>query len=66
MTLTISFGAWLIPAVITLCAVLAAGVVEWSDSKTPGNYVGALVSVLMWGAVAIVSLFSWLVWALLV
>jgi len=65
MEITITFGAWLIPAAVTAAVVVAAGLVEWNDRKTPAKPVGALMSLLMWGAAAIVSLVFWLIWALL-
>lgn len=65
MTVTITFGYWLIPTFITVLAFVTAW---WYSRPTPRysrDYVGALIDLIFYGAATIVSLIAWLVWAVL-
>jgi hypothetical protein len=68
MTLTIGFGWWLLPALITAVACAASWWIDTYDSRrgySRSEYLGGLVSALIWSPAIIVSLFGWLVWAVL-
>lgn len=63
MSVTIALGWWLVPFMVTVVAVLVALYVEINGRSS--GIGGALVSLLLWAAVIIVSLVAWLLWALI-
>lgn len=64
MTFTIEFGWWLLPLGITI--MLFAIAVLLSRSNEPDQYgAAAVLSLVIYMAAAIGSLFIWLAWALL-
>lgn len=63
MTITIEFGWWVIPAVITAIAFLLAHIVGRSDG--PDTFgAGAFISLMFHALAACVSLVAWLIWSL--
>ena len=65
MTLTITLGLWLIPLAITLVAFIVAEV--YRRSLSPGGDLGIDIRPMIAYFLAIVvTLISWLVWALIV
>ena len=62
MTITITYGYWMIPLVITIFAFAAHLRVCWNEE--PG-YGGAIVGMFTFMTATVVSLFAWLVWAIL-
>jgi hypothetical protein len=69
MTFTISFGWWLVPAFVTVCAFSAnrlfgARMGPQNGSMFP-DIGGALMELLGYVAALAVSLLAWLIWALL-
>jgi len=67
MTLTISFGWWLVPLTVTVVAFVAAYIC--GASKGPprgyGDIANGIVNLFVYGAVTVVSLVAWLGWAVL-
>lgn len=64
MTFTLAFGWWLVPFIIT---VVSLGWAWWiSRDSGPGNYgAGAVIEMMFFLGALVLSLLSWLVWALL-
>lgn len=64
MTFTIAIGWWLVPTLLSAAAFLSAWLAN--KDKDPGTYgAGAILDLAVYLAAAVVSLLSWLVWALL-
>lgn len=63
MELTITFGWWLIPAVITL---LSFGAVTFMsrDAGSDQSGAGSIIAAGFYLLAAVVSLLAWLIWAL--
>ena len=67
MHFTVSFGWWLFPVAVSITAFAVA--YGLSPHRTPptgyGNVADAIISLVIYGVAAIISLTVWLVWALL-
>lgn len=65
MTITINASWWLFPIAVT---IIAFGWAAWvdRDNQSGGDYsFAAIGSAFVYGAALIVSLFAWLIWAVL-
>ena len=60
--MTITIGAWAIPAIITVLAIFAA-LGAWPQSRGDFDF-SPLFGCFFLAVAVIVSLFAWLVWAL--
>lgn len=63
MTMTISFGWWLLPAAVTVASYLWAWLTTRGSRPSFGD---AVVALIYYGAATIASLIAWLIWAVLV
>lgn len=65
MEITIGFGWWVLPALVTL---ISFGMAAYADrDNSPGTYgVGAFCTLIVYSGALIASLIAWLVYALLV
>lgn len=62
MTITMSFGWWLLPAAVTVASYLWA----WLTNRgSRPSYADAVIALISYGAATIVSLIAWLIWAAL-
>lgn len=67
MTITLTFGWWLLPAIVTAAVF---GFVIWQERKRPsvgglGDVGGAAITFMGALVAAVVSLAAWLIWSLL-
>lgn len=62
MTMTVSFGWWLLPAAVTIASYLWAWLSNRGSRPSFGDDVIALI---LYGAATIASLVAWLIWAVL-
>lgn len=63
MTITIGFGWWLVPALITLALFFA--VARWAAKECSGNDrfgIGALFALIGYAFAALLSAIAWLIW----
>jgi hypothetical protein len=61
---TLSFYGWLLPLFVTIAAIIVAGII--ADRTPTGSYgAGGMVIIFWWFVCLIVTLITWLVWALL-
>jgi hypothetical protein len=66
MDITVTAGWWILPLAVTAISFSLAVFVSREDGSH-GDYsaiAGAFVSLVLFGAAAIVSLVAWLIWAL--
>lgn len=67
MSVTLTLGWWLAPLAVTMAVFAFSIIVDRSESR-PTSYASignAVVGIFMYGAATIISLFAWLIWALL-
>lgn len=67
MTFAITFGWWLVPALVTVAA-FGAAYLAMPSRRPPSGYGdigGAIVALVEFAAAAILSLIAWLAWAVL-
>lgn len=64
MTITLSFGAWLIPAFVTVFAY-ASAIIVTRQTGPSHDWVGGWFTLIVYGLATILGLFVWLIWALL-
>jgi hypothetical protein len=67
VTITFTVGTWIVPLIITILAFAAAFIRTWWVDRNETGYiaVAGVIAGMIWGPVAaVISLVSWLVWAL--
>lgn len=65
MTFTIEFGWWLAPAIISIMSSALALYITTRNSTSPACGLDRLVALIIFEAALIISLTSWLIWAVL-
>jgi len=68
MALTVEFGWWLVPAFLSACSILFLivwrGFLSDAGSDIGVRAVSGLLDLLVIGALTIICLIAWLIWAL--
>jgi len=65
MTFTIEFGWWLVPTIISIMSSAFALYITTRKPTSPAYGFDGLADLVIFGAALIISLVSWLIWAVL-
>lgn len=64
LTLTLTFGSWVIPVITTIIGIILIGIVSYRDRKSGGWFSGLETAFIVF-AVFPAVLITWIVWLLM-